>query len=109
MIEVEPITMYNFDPEKFETRAELVYPDSVLDEMARRVGDKLDEEILARLGYVKVVRCRECENMHRVRSWAGTDEDECWLHASPETGALGKVLTDPDGYCAWGKRKEEHE
>ena len=54
----------------------------------------------------EIVRCRDCKHRHRVRSWAGTDVDECWLHASPETGALGKVLTDPDGFCAWGERKE---
>lgn len=109
MSEIDPITVYHFDQDKFDVRAELVYPDSVLDEMARRVGDKLDEEILARLGYVNPVRCKECKSMHSVRSWAGTGENECWLHASPETGALGKVPTDPDGYCAWGVRKEEHE
>lgn len=54
----------------------------------------------------RIVLCRDCKHRHRVRSWAGTDVDECWLHASPETGALGKVLTDPDGFCKWGERKE---
>lgn len=54
----------------------------------------------------RIVRCKDCKHRHRVRSWAGTDVDECWLHASPETGALGKVLTDPDGFCAWGERRE---
>lgn len=109
MIGVEPITVYHLDPDKYEMHAKLVYPDSVLDEMARRAEENICEEVLARLGYVKPVRCRDCKNMHRVQSWAGTDKDECWLHASPETGALGKVLTDPDGYCAWAQRKEETE
>lgn len=93
--DIEPITVYHFEPDKFEVRTELVYPDSVLNEMARRVGDKLDEEILARLGYVKPVRCRDCrlcaKKGHRLY---------CDLNA----GGFPEV--DPDGYCAWGVRKE---
>lgn len=92
------------------TRVNMGYTNDALDAMAQRVAERIEDELaqqlLARLGYVKPVRCRDCKHRHRARSWAGTDEDECWLHASPETGALGKVLTDPDGFCAWGKRKE---
>ena len=55
----------------------------------------------------EVVRCRDCRYMHTVRSWLGMDVDECWLHASPESGALGKERTEPDGYCAWGARADE--
>lgn len=107
---VDPeITLHQDGP--FCYRAQMEYTADVLDAMARRaaerIEDKLVQQTLARLGYVKVVRCRECKSMHSVRSWSGTDEDECWLHASPETGALGKVPTDPDGYCAWGVRKED--
>lgn len=54
---------------------------------------------------VAVVRCRDCVHMHTVRSWLGMDVDECWLHADPETGALGKNRTEPDGFCAWGERE----
>lgn len=54
----------------------------------------------------EIVRCRDCKYMHTVRSWLGMDVDECWLHADPESGALGKERTEPDGYCAWGERKE---
>ena len=54
----------------------------------------------------EIVRCRDCVNMHTVRSWLGMDVDECWLHADSETGALGKNRTEPDGFCAWGERKE---
>lgn len=109
---VDPeITLHQDGP--FCYRAQMEYTNDTLDAMAQhaaeRIEDELAQQILARLGYVKPVRCRECKNMHRVRSWAGADEDECWLHASPETGALGKVLTDPDGYCAWAQRKEETE
>lgn len=55
----------------------------------------------------RIVRCRDCEHMHRVRDWLGMDVDECWLHASRETGALGKERTEPDGFCAWGVRRED--
>lgn len=56
-----------------------------------------------------VVRCRDCKHMHTVRSWTGADVDECWLHADQESGALGKEPTEPDGFCAWGERKEAGE
>ena len=59
-------------------------------------GDKLPE----------IVRCRDCKHMHTVKDgcW-GIDVDECWLHADPESGALGKERTEPDGFCAWGERR----
>lgn len=41
-----------------------------------------------------------------IRNWLGMDVDECWLHASRETGALGKELVEPNGFCAWGERRE---
>lgn len=60
-------------------------------------GDKLPE----------IVRCRDCKHMHTVRHWLGMDVDECWLRADPESGALGKEPTEPDGFCAWGERKSQ--
>lgn len=54
---------------------------------------------------VEVVRCRDCEHMHTVRSWLGMDVSECWLHADRESGALGKNRTEPDGFCAWAERR----
>lgn len=54
----------------------------------------------------RVVRCRDCKHMHVVRQM-GFDVAECWLHASHETGALGKEPTEPDGFCAWGERRED--
>ena len=53
----------------------------------------------------EIIRCRDCKHMHTVRHWLGMDVDECWLHADPESGALGKERTEPDGFCAWGVRK----
>ena len=54
----------------------------------------------------EIVRCRDCKHMHVVRQWTGIDMPECWLHASPESGALGKELTELDGFCAWGERRD---
>lgn len=54
----------------------------------------------------EIVRCRDCKHMHTVRSWLGMDVDECWLHADPESGALGKEPTEPNGFCAWGERRD---
>ena len=55
---------------------------------------------------VAVVRCKDCKYMHTVRHWLGMDVDECWLHADRESGALGKERTEPDGFCAWGRRND---
>lgn len=101
MSDIEPITVYHFEPDKFEVRAESVYPDSVLNEMARRVGDKLDEEILARLGYVKPVRCRDCK-------YDTLDHSD---HDCRETLYCGfhRMDVKPDGYCAWGVRRCTYE
>ncbi len=54
----------------------------------------------------QIVRCRDCKHMHTVRHWLGMDVDECWLHADRESGALGKERTEPDGFCAWGERRD---
>ena len=69
-----------------------------------------DEETASWIGndvdYMRpIVRCRDCKYKHTVRSWLGMDVDECWLHADPETGALGKEPTKPDSFCSWGERK----
>lgn len=55
----------------------------------------------------RIVRCRDCKHMHTVKSWCwGIDVDECWLHADHESGALGKEPTEPNGFCAWGERRD---
>ena len=53
----------------------------------------------------EIVRCRDCVHIHTVRNWTGVDVDECWLHADRESGALGKERTEPNGFCAWGERR----
>ena len=83
-----------------KTEREIDYPFVTLDREIKCVT-------VDGIEYVEVVRCRDCKHMHRVRSWLGMDVDECWLHADPETGALGKNRTEPDGFCAWGVRKDD--
>lgn len=70
---------------------------------------QLDEiaHYLAEYGYVKVVRCRDCVKRSKepdppvcgpgkVDSWI----DWCIKH---------NCEVEPDGFCAWGKRKEDGE
>ena len=107
---IDPITVYHFDPEKIEVRAESVYPDSVLDEMARRVGAKLDEEILARLGYVKPVRCRDCKLFNDYHGKCHRPAFIIDAHGNlyfQGEGLMSATDAEPDGYCAWGCRKED--
>jgi hypothetical protein len=77
----------------YSIRAESYYPDEVLDEMARRVGNELDEEIIRRLGYVKPVRCRDCKRYE-------------WREHLGRSYCHGEYPTEPDGFCAWGERRE---
>lgn len=97
---VDPeITLHQDGP--FCYRVTMNYTSDTLDEMAHRVAkrieDELTQQILARLGYVKVVRCRECCCYHQ------THEDGTGICVRHGHG------TAPDAYCAWGERKEEHE
>lgn len=99
MIGVEPITMFHLDPDKHEMHAKLVYPDSVLDEMARRVEENICEEVLARLGYVKPVRCKDCK---RVTIDQGDHDYRETLYCG-----FHRMDVRPDCFCSWGKRKED--
>ena len=89
-------------------RATMEYGPDALDEMARRAAERIEDElvqqILARLGYVKPVRCRDCEH-YSDHEWVLITDvcDVChFWHGKPTKVA-------PDGYCAWGVRREEHE
>ena len=69
----------------------------LVDKYVERVSRHIDVEVLEKVerelagyGYVKVVRCRDCEYLNVV------GKCPCGFHA----------LEDMDGYCKWGKRKE---
>lgn len=103
MNEIEPVTVYSqewSDDGNFSIRAESYYPDEVLDEMARRVGNELDKEIIRRLGYVKPVRCRDCKCFSVDQS--DHDYRTGWWCRRWYTD-----MVEPDGYCAWGVRRED--
>lgn len=82
------------------TRVEVEYTNDALDAMAQRAAERIEgelvQQILARLGYVKVVRCRDCR--YSMSYW---ESDYC--------DYFSHVTNDPDGFCAWGERKEETE
>ena len=71
----------------------------IANEYAKLLQEHVDElafdmavETLARYGYVKVVRCRDCR-YYTHSSW------RCDLH-----GIVNEV--EPDCFCAWGKRRQ---
>lgn len=109
---IEPITVYHFDDERFRAHAYTYYPDEVLNEIARRVGDNLDHEVLARLGYVKPVRCRDCELFNDYHGKCHRPAFIIDAHGNlyfQGEGLMSATDADPDGFCAWGKRREESE
>lgn len=67
---------------------------------AERLADRLNE-----LGYVKVVRCRDCKHFtpkgtHKFEN-GKTNADYC-------TYVRGWMLQiTPDGFCAWASKREE--
>lgn len=91
------------------TRVEVEYTADTLDAMAQhaaeRIEDELVQQLLARLGYVQVVRCRDCKHSLLF----GT---ECRHFAAYEPIAGGDEYEEmtysvkPDGFCAWGEYKE---
>ena len=108
---VDPeITLHQDGP--FCYRAQVEYTNDALDAMAQRAAERIEDElvqqILARLGYVKVVHCRDCKHglLH------GT---ECRHFAAYEPIAGGDECEEmtysvkPDGFCAWGVRREDNE
>ena len=57
----------------------------------------------------EIVRCRDCENMFdwaydrpMCKLWAMNDPDE----SNSSSGSTLYPVVKPDGFCAWGKRKE---
>ena len=103
---VDPeITLHQDGP--FCYRAQMEYTNDALDAMAQRAAERIEDELvqqlLARLGYVKVVRCGECK-YYADHEWVLVTDvcDVChFWHGKPTKVA-------PDGYCAWGECREEH-
>lgn len=105
---VDPEITLNQDG-PFCYRAQVEYTADTLDAMARRAAERIEDELvqqlLARLGYVKPVRCRDCErqwvfDLSGMYETHEHDQMYCALLAGHSR------LVMPDGYCAWGVRKE---
>lgn len=90
-------------------RVTMSYTPDQLDALAQRVAENWEQEVessvLSRLGYVRVVRCRDCEHF--------TPNEEFWVGPilaatcdSCDFWAGKKCAVKPDGFCAWGKRRE---
>lgn len=80
-------------------RVNMTYPQDFIIELARRAEENICEEVLARMGYVKVVRCRECKQVDIG-------------NAKPELGnpiwcRFCHWYVNPYDYCVWGERKED--
>ena len=48
-----------------------------------------------------IVRCRDCAFMGHDKDGAYCTHFECWLCGEPSFTDV-----EPDGYCAWGKRRD---
>lgn len=66
--------------------------DKITDERIRHIAaatDELMDEKLASIGYVKVVRCRDCKRF--------TERAVC---------TNGFIDGNPDAFCSWGERRD---
>ena len=86
----------------FEHRASLDTR-QIVDDIAKRIQDEVDHaaldkaaDTLAKFGYEKVVRCRDCK-YHNVRL---CERSACWLCGEPQD-------VKPDDYCSRGERREQ--
>lgn len=81
---------------------------SMVDDIAKRIQDEVDQAALdkaavtlAKFGYVKVVRCRDCKRFmpQGTHHWKDgtTNKDSC----SVVRGFVVQIT--PDGFCAWGE------
>lgn len=78
----------------------------IADKYAKRLQDQVDEmtldkaaDALAKFGYVKVVRCRDCAYIIHFFH----HDDERWQCTEPHQEGDD---VKPDAYCWRGKRKE---
>lgn len=94
--------------EEFENEFRMTagYLPSAIDEMARRVNESLDEELMARLaeqhGYVKPVRCRDCKYADLVSDQRYIWKASCLMLRTKHR----EWIVDPDDHCSWGRMRE---
>ena len=85
---------------------------SMVNDIAQRIQDEVDQQALdkaaatlAKFGYEKVVRCRDCDYYH---TGIGPDgkryaEPHCLAIGALEFGAVFEV--DGNDFCSWGERR----
>lgn len=107
MTDVGPVTKIEQGENGY--KATIGYTAQAIDEMVRRVNEKLDEEMMARLaeqhGYVRVVRCRDC--VHATISTMGVCK-YCEMFVLPDTDGYGadpQVNLPLDFFCGFAERK----
>ena len=94
-----------------KTTAESIHLSTELDyvEVAEKVIRKMQRDFdaavlaqceheLASFGYVKVVRCRDCKEYRASDATCHSWQWHNWDAA---------IEVEPDGFCAWAKRKED--
>lgn len=79
-------------------RVNMTYPQDFIIELARRAEENICEEVLARLGYVKPVRCMECKQ-------ADIDQAE-HEYREPLRCCLFHMNVKPDNFCCWACKED---
>jgi len=80
-------------------RVNMTYPQDFIIELTRRAEENICEEVLARLGYVKVVLCRECKQ-------ADIDQTE-HEYREPLRCCLFHMNVKPDNFCCWACKEDK--
>ena len=83
----------------------------IVNEMARRIAKERDQRVLDLLehayGFVRPVRCRDCEHIHEFDLSAFHDGSHEHDHYScARLLDPGCISVEPDGFCAWGRRAD---
>ena len=90
-----------------EFRMSAGYTFDAINAMVRRIEENLDEELMKRLaeqhGYIKPIRCRDCEYAKLVSDPKYIWKASCSMLAT----ATREWIVNPDDHCAWGKRKNQ--
>lgn len=82
----------------------------IADKYAKRLQEQVDEmtldkaaDALAKFGYVKIVRCRDCEHYYEAEEYhpQGNYDRRCCKYFGTYDDEV-----EPDGYCKWAKRKD---
>lgn len=106
--------------ENIEYRAEFNIEDFV-DKYVERVNREIDQRVLdkvehrlAEYGYVKVVRCRDCEHLEvfhpfDVYRLKPSEHAEYYCTSSQFSNWDFPIEVEPDGFCRWAERKEVDE